>query len=91
MKKSSLFFISYLFISVISPPVIAETNYWLVIGSYRQASGSRAEVSGITSPSLYAIPMESKKACEEAGKKISEEIYKPVWQFDNRWTCVKSY
>ena len=33
------------------------SQYWLVIGTYRQGPGSRAEVSGITSPSLFAIPM----------------------------------
>jgi hypothetical protein len=26
--------------------------------------------------------------CEKAGNKISKEIYKPVWQFDNKWTCI---
>ena len=66
----------------------AKANYWLVIGTYRQAPGSRPEVSGITSPSLQAIPMKSLELCNKAGKKISEEIYKPVWQFDNRWTCI---
>ena len=24
----------------------------------------------------------------KAGEKISNEIFKPVWQFDSRWTCV---
>ena len=22
------------------------------------------------------------------GKKIEKEIYTPVWQFDNKWTCI---
>ncbi len=66
----------------------ARAEYWLVIGSYRQGPGGRPEVSGITSPTVYAIPMKTLKQCEMAGKKISREIYKPVWQFDNRWTCV---
>ena len=26
----------------------------------------------------------------EAGKKIEKEIYKPVWQFDGKWTCVEN-
>ncbi|WP_320668463.1 hypothetical protein [Prochlorococcus sp. MIT 1307] len=68
-------------------PLIAG-GYWLVIGSFRQGPGGRPEVSGITSPSVYAIPMESMAQCKAAGQKISNEIYKPVWQFDNRWTCV---
>ena len=63
-------------------------NYQLVIGSYRQGPGSKPHVSGITSPSLFAIPTETLQQCEEAGEKINNEIYRPVWQFDNRWTCI---
>ena len=63
-------------------------NYWLVIGTYRQGPGGRPEVSGITSPSLHTIPMRDIETCEKAGNKISNEIYKPVWQFDNKWTCI---
>ncbi len=69
-------------------PLAASADYWLVIGSYRQGPGGRPEVSGITSPSLYAIPIETLEQCKAAGVKISNEIYKPVWQFDNKWTCV---
>ena len=85
------FFISQILLvlaSAASIPVEAAGGYWLVIGSYRQGPGGRPEVSGITSPSVYAIPMDNLEQCEAAGKKISNEIYKPVWQFDNRWTCV---
>ena len=67
----------------------AQAKYWLVIGTYRQGPGSRPEVSGITSPSLHSIPMDDLDSCEKAGIKITENIYKPVWQFDSRWTCVK--
>ena len=83
----------YLLLSLTSTLVLAsdaKANYWLVIGSYRQGPGSKPHVSGITSPSLFAIPMTSKKTCQEAGEKIDKDIYKPVWQFDNRWTCVYS-
>ena len=66
-----------------------QAKYWLVIGTYRQGPGSRPEVSGITSPSLHSIPMDDLDSCEKAGLKITENIYKPVWQFDSRWTCVK--
>ena len=66
-----------------------QAKYWLVIGTYRQGPGSRPEVSGITSPSLHSIPMDDLDSCEKAGVKITENIYKPVWQFDSRWTCVK--
>ena len=27
---------------------------------------------------------------KKAGNKISQDIYKPVWQFDSKWTCVFS-
>ena len=74
--------------SVIGFPLKANAGYWLVLGSYRQGPGGKPVVSGITSPSLSAIPMETLEQCELAGKKIFNDIYKPVWQFDNRWTCV---
>ena len=67
-----------------------KANYWLVIGTYRQGPGSRPEVSGITSPSLHSIPMKDLDTCTNAGKKITNEIFVPVWQFDSKWTCVFS-
>ena len=87
MKKKSfllllIFFSQYFFSNS------ARANYLLIIGTYRQGPGARPEVSGITSPSLYSIPMSSLEACNRAGKKIENEIYKPVWQFDSKWTCV---
>ncbi len=87
MKKTFLTFISAI-LAFICFPLEAKSDYWLVIGSYRQGPGSRPEVSGITSPSIYAIPMKTLKACEKAGRKINNEIYKPVWMLDNRWTCI---
>ena len=68
----------------------AKADYLLIIGTYRQGPGGRPEVSGITSPSLHSIPMKDLDTCEKAGRKISDEIYKPVWQFDSKWTCVFS-
>ena len=85
MKKKSiliLFFLSLIFSES------AKANYWLIIGTYRQGPGSRPEVSGITSPSLHSIPFKDLDACNKAGDKITNEIYKPVWQFDSRWACV---
>ncbi len=67
-----------------------KADYWLVIGSYRQGPGSKPHVSGITSPTLFAMPIGTKKMCEDAGKQIEKDIYKPVWQFDNKWTCIKN-
>ena len=65
-----------------------KADYWLVIGTYRQGPSGRPEVSGITSPSLYSLPMKDLETCLMAGKKITTEIYKPVWQFDSKWTCI---
>ena len=56
------------------PLLAGEGGYWLVIGSYRQGPGGRPEVSGITSPTVFAIPMNSIEQCKEAGKKITKEI-----------------
>ena len=83
MFIKTLFIISFLFLS--SP---LKANYWLVIGTYRQGPSGRVEVSGITSPSLYSLPMKDLETCKLAGKRITDEIYKPVWQFDSKWTCV---
>ena len=87
--KYSLLILSFLFsISFFSDSVKAD--YLLIIGTYRQGPGRRPEVSGITSPSLHSIPMKDLDTCNKAGEKITNEIYKPVWQFDSKWTCVFS-
>ena len=67
-----------------------KSDYWLVIGTYRQGPGSRPEVSGITSPSLHSIPMMDIDTCIKAGQEITKQIYKPVWQFDSKWACIFS-
>ena len=88
MKNFAFKIISFVILLTFSDA--ANSNYWLVIGTYRQGPGGRPEVSGITSPSLHTIPMKDIETCELAGNKISTEIYKPVWQFDNKWTCIYS-
>ena len=65
-------------------------NYWLAIGNYRQRPSGRNEVSGITGSSLNSIPMEGMDNCIKAGEKITNEKYKPVWQFDSKWTYIFS-
>ena len=85
-NKSFLILLFLLSFSFFSDSVRA--NYYLIIGTYRQGPGRRPEVSGITSPSLHSIPMKDLDTCNKAGEKITNEIYKPVWQFDSRWTCV---
>ena len=89
MSKRIVFSILIVLTSILGLQSKVKADYWLVIGSYRQGPGGRPEVSGITSPSLFAIPMDSIDQCEEAGREITRSIYKPVWQFDNKWTCVK--
>ena len=86
MKKKSILILIFLFPLIFSD--YAKADYWLIIGTYRQGPGRRPEVSGITSPSLNSIPMKDLDTCNKAGEKITNEIYKPVWQFDSRWTCV---
>ncbi len=89
MKRRN-FILSFLFtiLTIFSFQSEAMAKYLLVIGSYRQGPGPRPEVSGITSPTLHSIPMETLPLCNEAGEKITDAIYKKVWQFDHRWTCV---
>ena len=84
-------FLKFLLIAtLVFPAQYTKADYLLVIGTYRQGPGNRPEVSGITSPSLYSLPMEDIESCRKAGEKITNEIYKPVWQFDSKWTCIKT-
>ena len=89
MKKKVIFSLIIVLTSIVGLQVKAKADYWLVIGSYRQGPGAKPQVSGITSPSLFAIPIQNKKMCMDAGKKIENDIYNPVWQFDSKWTCIK--
>ena len=68
MKKKFILILFFLFSIVFSDS--AKTNYWLIIGTYRQGPGGRPEVSGITSPSLHSIPMKDLETCKKAGKKL---------------------
>ena len=90
MKKRIVFSLIIILTALIGQQAKAKADYWLVIGSYRQGPGGRPQVSGLTSPSLFAIPIGTEEMCIEAGKKIVNEIYKPVWQFDSKWTCIKN-
>lgn len=82
-------FISLLLVFGSVLPVSAGTTY-LVIGSYRQADATgKPYVSLQTNPDVQVIPMESTEQCEVAGERIATEIFKPIWMFDGRWTCVE--
>ena len=89
MKKNFISIILFLFSLIFFSDSI-KADYWLIIGTYRQGLGGKPKVSEITSPSLHSIPMKDLETCKKAGEKISIEIYKPIWQFDNKWTCVFS-
>ncbi len=92
MLRKRNFILSFLIslLAVLSFQSEAIAKYFLVIGSYRQGPGTRPEVSGITSPTLHSIPMETLSLCNAAGEEITDAIYKKVWQFDHRWTCVEA-
>ena len=90
MDKRIIFSLIFVLTSLLGLQEKAKADYLLVIGSYRQGPGGKPQVSGITSPSLFALPIETEKMCIEAGKKIEKDIYKPVWQFDGKWTCIKN-
>ena len=87
MKKKSISILLF-FLFLLSFSESVKANYRLIIGTYRQGPGGRPEVSGITSPSLYSIQMKDLDTCRKAGEQIAKEIYRPVWQFDSKWTCV---
>ena len=73
----------------LAPAADAATTY-LVLGTYKQPDGgSKPRVAQYSSPSVQVIPMESIEQCETAGRQIAEKIYKPIWYFDGRWTCVE--
>ncbi len=90
MGKKIIFSLILVLTSIAGLQEKAKADYLLVIGSYRQGPGGKPQVSGITSPSLIAIPIGTEKMCLEAGKKIENDIYNPVWQFDSKWTCIKT-
>lgn len=70
-------------------PANAE-SYYLVLGTYKQPDSSgKPRVAQYSSPSIQVIPMVSLEQCEIAGQQLTEEIYKPIWYFDGRWTCVE--
>ena len=87
MKKKSISILLF-FLFLLSFSESVKANYRLIIGTYRQGPGGRPKVSGITSPSLHSIQMKDLDTCRKAGEQIAKEIYRPVWQFDSKWTCV---
>ena len=75
-KMISKPFLKFLLIAtVVFPFQSMKADYLLVIGTYRQGPGNRPEVSGITSPSLYSLPMKDIETCRIAGEKITCLLY----------------
>jgi len=69
-------------------PAEAGTTY-LILGTWTQGVGGKPIVYESSSPNLTVIPMESIEQCEATGSKIMKDIYKPIWRFDGRWTCIE--
>ena len=67
MRKKIIFSLILVLASLAGLQGNAKADYWLVIGSYRQGPGGKPQVSGITSPSLFAIPIGTERMCMEAG------------------------
>ena len=68
------------------PTNVSAEIFYLYYGTYESKErANRIE----DSPSLHARPFDSQNKCEEAGKKIFEQIYKPIKFFDGRWVCVE--
>ena len=67
MKKKSFLILYFLFSLIFSD--YAKADYWLIIGTYRQGTGGRPEVSWITSRSIYSIPMRGLDTCNKSGEK----------------------
>ncbi len=90
MKKITLLIVSAISgLIALAPAANAATSY-LVLGTYKQpVGGSKPQVALHSSTSIQVLPMESIEQCEEAGRQITSKIYKPIWYFDGRWTCVE--
>tara|TARA_A100001388_G_scaffold226054_1_gene177180 strand:- start:193 stop:516 length:324 start_codon:yes stop_codon:yes gene_type:complete len=79
------FLIILLAVSGLPTAVNAETFY-LYFGTYESKErATRIE----DNPTLHASPFSSLTRCEAAGKKIFEQIYKPIKFFDGKWVCVE--
>ena len=72
-----------------APAAVSASTAYLVLGSYKQPNGTgKPQIAPYSSPSISSIPFETMEQCEQAGQQINEIIFKPIWYFDGRWTCV---
>jgi hypothetical protein len=68
------------------PAAVNAESFYLYFGTFESKErATRIE----DSPTLHASPFSSLTRCEAAGKKIFEQIYKPIKFFDGRWVCVE--
>ena len=80
-------FLSFAFSAIFLVPIsVKAENFYLFFGTYE----SKQRTNKIeANPTLHASTFNSYTKCEAAGKKIFNEIYKPIKFFDGRWTCVE--
>ena len=72
--------------SIALPISVSAESFYLYFGTFESKErATRIE----DSPTLHASPFSSLTRCEAAGKKIFEQIYKPIKFFDGRWVCVE--
>ena len=79
-------FLIYLLATFALPSAANAEIFYLYFGSYESKERSNKIED---SPTLHASPFNSLARCEAAGKKIFEQIYKPIKFFDGRWVCVE--
>ncbi len=68
------------------PTGVSAESFYLYFGTYKSAERPNKVYYN---PSLHASSFSSLSKCEAAGKKIFNEIYKPIKFFDGRWICVE--
>ena len=79
-------FLTLIFIFIVFPTNVSAEVFYLYYGTFE----SKERTNKIEdSPTLHARPFNSLTKCEAAGKKIFEQIYKPIKFFDGRWVCVE--
>ena len=76
-----------LFVILIGFPTnLSAEVFYLYYGTYE----SKERTNRIEdNPSLHARPFSSLTKCEAAGRKIFEQVFKPIKFFDGRWVCVE--
>ena len=76
-------------VAALAPAAVSASTVYLVLGTYKQTDGgSKPRIAQYSSPNVHSIPFETMEQCELAGQQIHETLYKPIWFFDGRWTCV---